>query len=199
MKQYILLTFFLSLLSTSFCQENNIETNEQPDTTLTAADTVHKWSDMDLALTKWQEVKDVFVPKDIKSTTLLLETHTLAQHQKEFKNLITNYYLKNEIDTSVAKYTKGMSHFIKDQQKEIHYFKHHYKGTITSINEEEIKTFNTDEYRYVLKKIVKVDNVDPKTGHGEARIEYFFYDRKEKKEYPHINAKYHWLITHLNH
>ena len=194
MKQFILLSFLYTLSIVSFGQSDNDSAPE-----LTAADTVHKWSDMDLALTKWQEVKDVFVPKDIKSTTLLLETHTLQQHREYFKNLITKYYLEKEIDTSVAKYPKGMSHFIKEQEKEVHYFKQHYKGTITSINEEEIKTFNTDEYRYVLKKIIKVDNVDPKSGHGEAKIEYYFYDRKENKEYPHINSKYHWLITHLNH
>lgn len=92
-----------------------------------------------------------------------------------------------------------MSHYIKNQEKEVHYFKQHYKATLASINEEEIKGFNTQEYRYVLKKILKLDKVDPTTGHGEARIEYFFYDRKEKKEYPHINAGYHWLVTHLNH
>ena len=118
MKQFILLSFLYTLSIVSFGQSDHLETDNDSAPELTAADTVHKWSDMDLALTKWQEVKDVFVPKDIKSTTLLLETHTLQQHREYFKNLITKYYLEKEIDTSVAKYPKGMSHFIKEQEKE---------------------------------------------------------------------------------
>lgn len=191
------IAFSLVLLTLSFSSFSQTTTSTT-DSVLTAADTVKRWDDMDLATTKWQEVKEVFVPKDLKTHTLLLETHTLEQHQKYFKSLITNYYLQNSIDTSIAKYKPGMSAFLKDQEKETHYIKQHYKGTLQAINEEEIKYLNTEEYRYVLKKILKIDAVDPQTGDGEARIEYYFYDRKEKKEFPHINAGYHWLITHLD-
>lgn len=197
MKNILTLIALIGAISILKAQETQPIT--EVDSILNKVDSISRWEDMDLATTNWHKVKHVFVPTDISKSTLILETHTQEQHENYFKKLMDSYYVHEEIDTSIATYKKGIPHYIKNQQKEIHYFKQHYKGTLESLNESEIEKYNVEEYRYVLKKILKIQNVNPESGQGEAYIEYFFLDRKENKEYAHINAGYHWLITHLNH
>ena len=162
-----------------------------------SSDTIHRWDEMDLATTKWTNVKHVFVPSDLKSTTLLLENHTLEQHKIYFHTLFNEFYLTYDLDTTVTKYSDGKPHFIQDQEKENHHYLHHYKGEFIVVNEADINNYDVEKHRYVLKKILKIQSVNPDSGEGEAYIEYYFHDRKENIDYPHINAGYHWLVRHL--
>lgn len=158
---------------------------------------INDWADLDLETVKWKEVKNVFVPEDLKHTTVLIEVYTLEQHQKDFQKKIKNYYQQHNIDLTNAVIKKGQPQFIERQEKEVSKIIKGAKTKMIAVNVDEIDSYDVKEYKYILRKIVSVQDVDPSTGSGEAHIQYYFYDRLENEEYPKINSNYLWLSKHL--
>lgn len=155
------------------------------------------WEHLNLETTRWEDVRHLFIPKNLTSDTLIVETKTLKQHKIEFKRVQKNYYASQNIDTLRSKFKTEMPDFVANQETEAKTVISNLNGKAKAINTTEISNYNIDTYPYVLKKVVKIVSLNPKTAHGEAYTEYYFYDRKEKKEYPHMSTDLTWLMEHI--
>lgn len=159
---------------------------------------ISAWEKLNLETAKWNEVKHIFIPSDLKNDTLLIENLTLKQHRADFKRAQKVYYDSAHVDTMRARFRPEIPDFIANQESESNYIIKNYNGPAKTVMVSNLSKQPINGNRYVLKKILKINHLNPRTGHGDAFIEYYFYDRKEKKEYPHMSATIDWLVEHMN-
>lgn len=159
---------------------------------------ISAWEKLNLETAKWNEVKHIFIPPDLKNDTLIIETLSLKQHRADFKRAQKVYYDSAHVDTMRARFRPEIPDFLATQETESKYVIDNYEGAAKAVMIADISKLPVDGHRYVLKKILKINHLNPRSGHGDAYIEYFFYDRKDKKEYPHMSATIDWVVEHMN-
>ncbi len=199
MKAFITISLFISTALITFGQEKvpfwEKYWHEQANKDSTE---ISAWEKLNLETAKWNEVKHIFIPADLKEDTLIIENLSIKQHRADFKRAQKVYYDSVHVDTMRARFRPEIPDFLDTQETESNYIIDNYDGSAIAVKTANISNYPTDGHRYVLKKILKINHLNPRSGHGDAYIEYFFYDRKTKKDYPHMSATIDWVVEHMN-
>lgn len=193
---YLILLFIVSSFATVSGQDIDSESSNPFDELLTP-ESIHTWDDIDFMYISWEEVKETFVPEEVKETTLLFETFTLEQYTDSIESQLHHFLQSVDRDTTIILSDRDMSGFMYQQSKETKTFRKKYGNRMKASNTDFIQHYsNIDEYRFVLRKIFVVYDIDE---HGEifAGEEFYFYDRKEKKAYPRMKADYAWVSLNI--
>lgn len=157
------------------------------------------WEDLDTEPHNWPYIKHLFVPKELgaEGDTLLLETMTLIQHKRYFKRVQKDYYEERKIDTARARYKTYIPNFIDKQQAETNKISKGLPFPTKEVNMSNIANEDIHSARFVLKKRLKIHHLNPRSARGDMYLEYFIYDRKLDKEYPHMSAILDRIIEYV--